>query len=551
MLFKKILLFSLFAFSFFFSSYAQEIPVRFEIKTPGNGLSVASGETVTLEIQGIVTPSWHVYGNPKGPGTGIPLTIELPEFPEAQVLYPAAPRFDVPELNEWVYAFENNFTLSVSFKIPESTSSGPLNVSIQVKGLACKTSCIPIRETLTTTLQITGSQGSSMPQSFFLYIILGLVAGLILNFLPCVLPVLSLKILSAISLGKDRARKAAFFYTLGVLSVFAVLASLMAFASFLWGQQFQNPLFLIGTGIFVTLFILSLFDVWHFGAIADVAQNINTSQEGYSGDFFKGILATLLATPCSGPFLGSTLSWASQQNPFVLFCVYFSIGLGMSLPFIAIVTIPALKKLLPKPGAWMTRFKEGSAFFMIATLVYLVFLLENNARIAALLIFVLTAFCGWVFSIAQSKTGKTIAVLLFLLGSFPCYQAVHSSPQAVEIREDTFSPDKVQALRAQGKNVVVDFTADWCPNCKLNEKTVLHTDEVQNIFKENNTVFLVADLSRKNEIAEMELKRLGGYSIPFLAVYPKNLEAPVKTIPDIYTKAVFLDFFKKSIENRE
>ncbi len=575
---KHFLLFFLCFFSFFFFLQAQETPLRFEIKSHTDPL--VAGATVTLEIRGIITPGWHVYGNPKGPGTGLPLTVELPSFPEAQITYPSAPRFDVPDLNEWVYAFEHDFSIPVSFKIPNSTPSGLLDVLIQVNGLACKTSCIPIRETLHTTIQVQASkntattsetsqitetlnmkvlntEGQAPHSPLFVYILLGLLAGLLLNFLPCVLPVLTLKIISVISLGRDRALKAAFFYTLGVLCVFAILASLMAFASFLWGQQFQDPRFLIGTGIIVTLFILSLFEVWHFDVIVNATQNLDTSQKAYSnkaagtGDFFKGVLATLLATPCSGPFLGSTLSWASQQKPLALFCVYFSIGIGMALPFIAVVTIPALKKRLPKPGAWMQRFKEGSAFLMMATLLYLISLLENDARIPALSIFILTAFCGWIFSIAQSKTGKIIAILLFLCGCLPCYQAMlrKSAPQE-EVRENAFSSAKVQEVRAQAKNILVDFTADWCPNCKLNEKLVLHTEEIQNILKENNTIFLVADLSRKNEAAEMELKRLGGYSIPFLALYPKDPNAPIQTLPDIYTKAAFLDFFKKALEKQ-
>jgi len=423
--------------------------------------------------------------------------------------------------------------------------------------------CIPIREELSFVLNIQTEAGASSflqnpsvespseppegqspgtQKNIFVYIFLGFLAGIFLNLMPCVLPVLSLKVLSVVSLGKERALKAALFYSLGTWLVFALLAGLMAFSGLMWGQQFQSSGFLIGLGTLVVFFILSLLDLFHFGVLAKTASRFGVSEGGYGEDFFKGILATLLATPCSGPFLGGTLFWASQQSPVTILSVYSSVGLGMASPFFLVVTIPALKKWLPKPGPWMIHFKQGSAFLMMGTLVYLLYLLEAEGRLPALALFIFTAFCGWLFSISHGK-GIRLASLILLLGGFVVWNGTSLSAVKRIPLENAFSLEKLEKAAREGQTVVVDFTADWCPNCKVNEKWVLASPEVQNAFKKAGVLFLVADITRKNPEAEAELKRLGGYAIPFLAVYPFGNPAKVKTIRDVYTKKAFLAFF--------
>jgi len=320
----------------------------------------------------------------------------------------------------------------------------------------------------------------------------------------------------------------------------------MAFLGLMWGQQFQDPKFLMALGVIVIFFILSLFDMFHVGFLSNKLGGVAVAREGHGGDFFKGVLATLLATPCSGPFLGGTLFWASQQTPWVVFCVYFSVGIGMSVPFIAVVTIPPLKKMLPRPGPWMETFKQGSAFLMMGTLVYLIYLLDDETRVLALSIFVFSSFCGWLFHATRKAPLRLAVGLLFLSGLWVSWGLENSQPSS-RSPKNSFSYERLQQARDEGQTVVVDFTADWCPNCKVNEKLVLESDEVRKAFKKADILFLVADITRKNPVAEKELKHLGGFSIPFLAIYPRGKRSQARTIRDVYTKKKFLTFLEESL----
>ncbi|MBN2143733.1 MAG: thioredoxin family protein [Candidatus Aureabacteria bacterium] len=531
---------------------ALEKPVRFELQFSEDPARL--GERYHFKIKAAVKEGWHVYANPKGPGTGIPLTVTLEPFSEAQVIYPEAERFDLPQLSEWVMAWKEDFMLSVSFYVPRTLRSDENLVKIHIEGMACERACYPIDEDLSFILPVPASgkpfsfsrennAGYSVHETIY-FIFLSVLAGFCLNFMPCVLPVLSLKVLSVVTLEKRKALQSALLYSLGVLMVFMALASVTAFAHVLWGQQFQYSGFIISMGILLTLFILSLFEIIPFYFIAATTSAHLGKNQGRMNDFFKGILATLLATPCSGPFLGGTLFWTSRQHPWIIFTIYFFIGTGMVLPFILIVLVPGFRKWLPKPGPWMLRFKEATAFIMMGTLVYLLSLLSEPQRLPALSLFLLTAFFGWFFSISPNKFVKVLSVILFSLATAVFWPSFHSKVEILSGHQ-LFSIEKVQSALGNDQVVVVDFTADWCPNCKLNEKWVLQSGEVQDFFKEKNILFLTADITRKNREAEEELKKRGGYAVPFLAVYLPGNPMQVETLPDVYTKQQFFEFMNR------
>lgn len=534
--------------------------------------------SVSLTISGTIADGWHVYANPKGPGTGLPLTITLTEVPEAEILYPEGERFDIPDLDEWVLAYHNYFEVTIS--LPPSAAkkmNHMTELTVMIRGLVCKEACVPIQTVLMIPLgelapvtsgslsangldsppaaQVNGRVQSGLPL-MLIYMGLGILAGFVLNFMPCVLPVLSLKVLSVLSLGKSRALSAAIFYSLGVLTVFTILAALMAFAGLLWGQQFQEPRFLIGLGVVVIFFILSLFDLFQFNLFSGSAGRLSdtSGQEGIWHDYIKGVVATLLATPCSGPFLGGTLSWASQQTPMVIFVVYLCVGVGMALPFFLIVLIPGLKNKMPKPGPWMVKIREGSAFIMMATLAYLLSILSPQLRMPVLFYFLGVTFLGWLYASFQKYSVRVVSFLILAAISVPVFKpsftVSDANAKASENQAMQFSPDTVEKLRNQGKTVIVDFTADWCPNCKVVEKLVLHAEDVVQYLEQNEVVLLIADLTLKNKVAEDELNRLGGRSIPFLAFYPSDTSGEVLTLRDVYTKDMFYKKLNQVLQDK-
>ena len=540
--------------------------------------SIEKGNIFNVNVFFEIKDGWHLYANPKGPGTGLPLTLRIKELPNnsVKVNYPKGDKFDIPGLNEWVFAWHNKVKVSIEVFIDDSFKLGEQVLTLQVNGLVCKDACVPLRSESIVKFNVIdsssntnisssvnevssslGEKGSEIVaqdnklqvvgglKDLLSYLFLGFIAGIILNFMPCVLPVLSLKVMSLLNLNKGRAWKSVFFYTLGILVVFAVLSTLMAFAKKMWGQQFQEETFLVVMGLFVIIFIFSLFDVFYLSAGVDGLSVNKPQSEGWKSDFLKGVLATLLATPCSGPFLGGTLAWASQQTPAIIFTTYMSVGFGLAFPFVLLGLIPSFRSFFPKPGDWMVRLKEGSAFLMLGTLVYLLYLITPQMRMLSLGLFVFWAFCLWLYA-WSGKWIRLIAVLCIVgtLSGFHYYK--EGSTGAVYLEpEISFKRTMIDEALDKGSNVIVDFTADWCPNCKLNEKLVLYTSEVQTFFKKNNIVFLKADLTRENPEAQGELERLGGKSIPFLSFYQPGPNKRVATLPDVYTKDYFLEFLEK------
>jgi len=397
-------------------------------------------------------------------------------------------------------------------------------------------------------------------ENYSLWVILALsfVGGLILNLMPCVLPVIGLKVLSfAQQAGESRTKIILLnvFYAAGMVAVFMVLASFAAFANLGWGEQFGYTWFKVAMAVLVFAMALSFLGVWEIsipsffgGATASKLQ----SQSGLSGAFFKGMFTTVLATPCSGPFLGSAITWSVAQPPLVTYLVFACVGLGMASPYLLLGAFPSLIAFVPKPGEWMETFKQFLAFVLLATVVYLFSTITTDYHIATLALMVGVWFaCWWVGRLsftmsAQMRSAHWVsaAATAALVGIFAF---MWLTPAEHKLPWQPYSPAALAQARAEGKTVLVEFTADWCPNCKWNMATAIDTDNVKKVVDENEVVTLLADYTERTDVIKRQLEELNSKSIPLLAVFPAGKpDAETIVLREIITESQVIGAIKEA-----
>ena len=410
--------------------------------------------------------------------------------------------------------------------------------------------------------------------SLFAMLGLAFIGGLILNIMPCVLPVIALKILGFVNQSREapgRVRKLGLVYGLGVLCSFLVLAGMIigvqrAGRDASWGMQFQNPQFLIAITTLVVLVALNLFGVFEvsLGGTAMGAAGELASREGASGAFFNGVLATVLATPCSAPFLGFALGFAFTQQPLIIVLMFLTVGCGLALPYVVLSWEPAWLKFLPKPGAWMEKFKNVMGFPMLATAVWLFSLtVTHYGKRGALwfgMFLVVLSLALWVWGEfvqrGTKRQGLAMAIsALLATGGFVYAMEVElqwrapvaaaavggslkESPDGIDWQP--WSAAAVTAARAAGRPVFVDFTADWCVTCQANKKTSIEIAAVRAKLKAINAVALLADYTRENPVMAAELKRFGRAGVPLVVVYPRHAADAPLVLPEVLTPGLVL-----------
>lgn len=375
-------------------------------------------------------------------------------------------------------------------------------------------------------------------------LLFGLLAGLLLNVMPCVLPVVSLKLSGLLAGGGlDAARKRrAFrehnlFFSLGVLSWFAFLAGLLAATGMAWGEIFQKPSLVTLLAAVVLALALSLFGVFTLPVI-DLKLDARTSNPAAQA-YFTGVLATLLATPCSGPFLGGVLGWALLRPAYEVALVFLTVGLGMCLPYLAMAALPGLSRRFPKPGAWTGYVERGAGFFLLGTAAYLVNILPHSYLPRTLALLWLTALACWLWGLAgpAASTRKRL-----LLRGASLILAAGAAVWLLLPRATGFAWEEFRAGRLRDRLgqelIVADFTADWCPTCKFLEQTVLVDENLRRWAARHHAVFVRVDLTDDHPEAEALLRALGSRSIPLLAIFPKGEDAkrPI-VLRDLYGAA--------------
>ncbi len=402
-------------------------------------------------------------------------------------------------------------------------------------------------------------------------LILAFVGGMILNLMPCVLPVMSFKILSFVKMaGQSRklTLQHGIAFSMGVLISFWVLAAalliLQAYGHSLgWGFQLQEPIFVAILAAILLIFSLSMFGVFEMGVkMGSMAGQLQhqSAKEGLTASFLSGVLATMIATPCTGPFLGTAVGFAMTLPYYLSLLIFTSLGAGMAFPYLLLSAYPKLMRFLPKPGLWMETFKQLMGFLMLASVLWLVWVFgaqTNSMGIVILLgaFFIMSIGC-WIYgrwaTPLQSKTSRfislTIAVLLLATGFGTLTYAtagnetetVHSKEQvaSVEGAWEEFSPERVAELRAKGIPVFVDFTAKWCLICQANHM-VLTTNNVHAKFNERGVVRMKADWTKKDSVITEELRKFGRNSVPLYVLY--NGDEKPAVLPQVLTPNVVLD----------
>jgi len=375
-------------------------------------------------------------------------------------------------------------------------------------------------------------------------IIGALIGGLILNLMPCVFPVISIKALSiAKSAHGERAaiRREAWIYTAGVIATFLlltfVLLALKAGGSEIgWGFQLQSPKVVGSLSVLLFVIGLNLLGMFEFGSGLQNTGADLTQKSGAAGSFFTGALAVIVATPCTAPMMAGAVGYALAAPTLVTLVVFMALAIGFALPFLLIAYVPGLLSKLPKPGPWMIRFKEVLAFPMFAAAIWLVWVLSLQAGEDGVL-YVLAGMLAAGFAIWCFKRKGGLAKLLGAIAVLAAVALpVSTYPKQVNMGHETdaWSSARVSELQAEGRPVFVDFTAAWCVTCKVNEKTVLDKKRTKQLFKETNTAFLIADWTNKNDVIAQELAKYGRAGVPLYLVYDQHSVKP-KILPQVLT----------------
>lgn len=372
-------------------------------------------------------------------------------------------------------------------------------------------------------------------------IIGALIGGLILNLMPCVFPVISIKALSiAKSAHGERAKikREAWLYTAGVIATFMLLALLIiglkaGGAEIGWGFQLQSPKIVAVLSVLLFVVGLNLLGVFEFGSGLQNTGNKLTQKSGAAGSFFTGALAVVVATPCTAPLMGPAMGYALTAHIFLTLIVFMFLAIGFALPFLLIAYVPRLLSKLPKPGPWMVRFKEILAFPMFAASIAGVWVLTQQAgadgAFFTLLAMIFFGLAIWFLKL-KGKVGKVLGALSVLTAiAFPLTVTASGTSADItagKMEAEVWSPARVAELQAEGRPIFVDFTAAWCVTCKVNEKLVLNKANTQKLFKDTNTAFLIADWTNKDDVIAAELARFGRAGVPLYLVYSNNSVSP-------------------------
>jgi thiol:disulfide interchange protein DsbD len=381
---------------------------------------------------------------------------------------------------------------------------------------------------------------ANAPTSVLAALLLALAGGLILNLMPCVLPVLSLKALSLADSGRGsgHARRSALWYTAGVLLSFIALGALAiglrAVGQALgWGFQLQQPL-VIGALVYLMFAVgLSLSGVFALGHRFAGAGHELTGRSGPAGDFFTGVLAVVIASPCTAPFMGAALAFAFATSTPVALLVFAFLGLGLALPFLLIGFVPGLAQRLPKPGAWMETLKHFLAFPMYLTAVWLLWVLGKQRGVDAIALalvgLVLLALGLWWFQRLRLQTAplrRALAMALLLVSLVPLalVHRLQREPAVPAATADVvpYSAAKLAALRSEGRIVFVDMTADWCVTCKANEKAVLGRDPFRAAMRQAGAVFMQGDWTNVDPAISEFLEAHHAVGVPLYVVFPSD-----------------------------
>lgn len=578
---------------------------------------------------------WHVYGNNPGEA-GLPLKVkwELPAgFEVGPLEWPIPESFVVSDLVG--YGYKNKAILLAQITPPSDLPlDNPLNLKATIKWLVCSAeACQPGSTSLDIPLLVSNSSSlpnksvlnlftkarakiplspveasgeialldqanlyetrsnpiSEQPHEFAfsggigMALLFAFIGGMILNLMPCVLPVMSIKVMSFMKLaGENRTLmlRHGWMFAIGVLVSFWILAAVMlVFRSYGtsvgWGFQMQNPLFIVVLASLLFIFALNLFGVFEIGTTmsswaGQTQLKHSQNPSGYTSSFLSGVLATAIATPCTGPFLGSAIGFAVTLPTWKALLIFTSLAMGMSSPYLILVTFPIGLQFIPKPGPWMETFKQLMGFFLLGTVVWLLWIfnaqMSPNALIFLLIGFLFFSVGAWIYGkyayalISRQKLTFVYATvcILIVLGcrsitfSFEDRDEPNIIAEASHADPDwhPFSPELLAQFRDEGRPVLIDFTAKWCLVCQTNH-IVLTTNGIKKHLKEKGVVKMVADWTKNDPIITEALSQFGRNSVPLYVLYGADTNEQPTILPQILTEGVVLQHLNALIPSNK
>jgi len=538
-----------------------------------------------------INHGWKIYGHDDS-GFGLPPQLDFSKTKNYQshsVSWPepklAEEKIGSETIKYTYYKDEVILPIEIAFKDNKSAEKLQLHVDYGI----CKDVCVPanadfalevpneVDEAVLAEIQkfypelnlvkkaepVKNTPPKKAHMSLLYVIVIAFIGGMILNIMPCVLPVLSIKLISIIKHSdapKERIRFALISTILGILFCFVIFAALaiaikLTGNSFGWGLQFQNPYFLIALVLILTFFTANLLGYFEISVEQVLSTFLNRKiSEGeakhniFAPNFLSGVLAVLLATPCSAPFLGSAISFAIISDASIILLIFLCIGLGLALPYIVLLFTQKPLSYLPKPGNWMIKVKQGMAGLLIATIIWLIYIISQNIGTAAsIIIAIITVLTLKALSIKSHLL--RYLTLIFLITLALALPTDFHLRKAEELSHDMiwqkFHEEEIGRYVIKGKVVLVDVTADWCLTCKFNKVRVLHDPEVAILLKRGEVIGMRGDITKPDEVIMDYMKRKNRFAIPFNAVYGPGAPNGLVT-SELLTKEELLKLIKQA-----
>ena len=534
-----------------------------------------------------INPDWYIYSKSEKGFSQEPIfdfsgsnNIDINNF---NILWPKSIQKSETfgEETYWYNIYRDEVIIAISLNVLDLQKDSDINLKINY-GI-CNIICVPAsnqikisipkgeidKKSLKAIAQFNENIDLGFDHNHFIKIIIfAFIGGLILNIMPCVLPVLSVKLMSIVkyrNLKKSRVRKIYFATILGIIFTFLILAILTISlreigGAFGWGLQFQNPYFLIIIALILTIFIANLlgyFEINFNSAIISSLDKKITKKERenniFIANFLSGILAVLLATPCSAPFLGTSISFALSQSSMVILIIFFTISIGFALPYFALILFPNSVKLLPTSGSWTMGVKAIMCFLLIATLIWIIYVIINNIGFAASMLLTSCLIFILIFlKLSKNRINnfKRLAILLFIIIFAVIYPAkLHDQ---IEFNNKNyqklwlkFDQKLINKYLEEGKTILIDITADWCITCKVNKALVLNNDKITNKIKSGEIIAMRGDMTKPNQKLLDFMAYYNRYAIPFNIVYGVNAKNGILT-PELLTVTTLLNIIEQA-----
>lgn len=539
-----------------FVAATDKAPV--ELKLVSGGLK---GQKVLAGLEMKIPPEWHVYGPaPQGEDVaGFEPTItwdKSSNLKDLTILWPPSLKTEIQEQLSYVYEGD----ILIPFELTPEKIEEPVALNLNISLLACASMCVPIDTTLSLTLSPTDKEDDVFKAvkkweksyeglSLFSLILIALLGGFILNFMPCVLPVLSLKVMSLVKQSKkataNHAKQSFVITGLGILFSFLMLALITVLlkasgSAFGWGIHFQNPHFLLFVFLVLVAFSASLLGIFEIDLPSGFGTWLITHEgKGRVKDFLSGVFATLLATPCSAPFVGTALSFALARQTGEIFLVFFFLGLGFAFPYFLLASLPQRFIMLPKPGMWMVWVQRALGGILVLTALWIGWILSFHLSLLTLLLSTLLALLGislfwikhhnkptlnaWLYATPLFLIAWSFSWILQTPEKAPADRHSQSSP-TLDIWQP-FEPEAIPALVNRGKIVFVDATAEWCVTCAVNKSLVLSDPKIASLLSQPGVIAMRADWTKQDPKITDFLQKYDRYGIPFNIVFgPSNPE---------------------------